>query len=169
MTLESLFCALDSASIAQLISTAKHSVYYAGPGIQREPAKAMAEAAQRLGPEMMTLCIDFDERVVRMGYGDIEAVECLREARIVVRNAPGLRTALVIVDDQGFIFTPTALYLESEPHGEVAPNAMWLSREQVAEALARLSPAAKAIAQAQAILRTSFAETCFKRLWREYP
>ena len=107
--LEPLFCVVDSAAIAQLISTAKQSVCYAGPGIQREPAKAMAEAAQRLGPEMMTLCIDVDERVVRMGYGDIEAVECLREACIVVRNAPGLRTALVIVDDQGFILTPTAL------------------------------------------------------------
>lgn len=150
MTLEPLFCALDSADIAQLICTAKHSVCYAGPGIQLQPAKAMAKVAQRLGSEMMTLCIDFDERVVRMGYGDIEAVECLREARIVVRNAPGLRTALVIVDDQGFIFTPTALYLEAEPQGEAAPNAMRLSREQVAEALARLSPAAKAIAQAHA-------------------
>ena len=118
----------------------------------------MAEAAQRLGPEMMTVCIDFDECVMRMGYGDIEAMECLREARIVVRNAPGLRTALIIVDGQGLILTPTALYLESEPHGEVAPNAMRLSRQQVAEALARLSPAAKAIVQAQAILRTSIAE-----------
>ena len=75
MTLEPLFCALDSAGFAQLISTGKHSVCYAGPGIQRDPTKAMAEAAQRLGPEMMTVCIDFDERIMRMGYGDIEAGE----------------------------------------------------------------------------------------------
>ena len=55
MTLEHLFCTLDSAGIAQLIRTAKHSVCYAGPGIQLEPAQAMAEVAERLGPEMMTL------------------------------------------------------------------------------------------------------------------
>jgi hypothetical protein len=150
MMLEPLFSVLDSAAIALFIHTAQHSVCYAGPGIQLQPAKAIVEVAQRLGPEMMTVCIDCDERVMRMGYGDIEALECLRDGPIVVRNASGLRTALVIVDDQGFIFTPTALYIEAEPHGEAAPNAMRLSQQQVAEALARLSPAAKAIAQTQA-------------------
>ena len=65
-------------------------------------------------------------------------------------DAPGLRAALVVVDDDGYIFTPTALYLEAEPHGEQPVNAMRLSREQLREALARVSPAAKAIAVAQA-------------------
>jgi len=67
-----------------------------------------------------------------------------------VQSSPGLRTALVIVDNEGYIFTPTALYLEAEPTGGVSSNAVRMSREQVAQALARLSPAAKAIAVAQA-------------------
>ena len=46
------------------------------------------------------------------------------------------------------IFTPTALYLEAETRPDEAPNAMRLSRDQVTEALSRLSPAAKAIAVA---------------------
>ncbi len=145
-----LFSTLDSVGTANLISTARHSVCYAGPGIQIEPALAMAETARRIGPEMITVSVDFNERVMRMGYGDIAAIKCLRDANIIVTNVPGLRTALVIVDDQGFIFTPTALYLEAEPYDEAAPNAMRLSGQQVAEALARISPAAKAIALAQA-------------------
>jgi hypothetical protein len=44
-----------------------------------------------------------------MGFGELSAVEILREAGIVVRSTPGLRTGLVIVDDEGYIFTPTAL------------------------------------------------------------
>jgi hypothetical protein len=87
---------------------------------------------------------------MRMGYGEIGAVKLLRDAGIVVRSAPGLRTALVIADNAGFIFTPTALYLEADPASSAAPNAIRMSGEQVAEALARLSPAAKAIAVAQA-------------------
>ena len=149
MTTEPLFCALDSMGIARLIRTADRSVIYAGPGIQVEPAKAIVEVAQRIGPETMVCCIDFDERVLRMGYGDIAAVDCLREAGVVIGNVPGLRIALLIVDEQGFSFTPTALYLEAEPHGAAAPNAMRLSRQQVIETLARLSPAAKAIALTQ--------------------
>jgi hypothetical protein len=79
-----------------------------GNGGDRRPARA----------EMLTVCLDFDERVMRMGYGEIGAVQLLRMLTSVVRSAPGLRTALVIVDDTGFIFTPTALYLEAEPTGQ---------------------------------------------------
>ena len=129
---------------------AQRAICFAAPGIQLEPANALAEMAHRIGPEMITVCLDFDERVMRMGFGELEAVKILRDAGIVVRSTSRLRTGLVIVDDVGYIFTPTALYLESEDRPADAPNAMRLSREQAAEALARLSPAAKAIAMALA-------------------
>lgn len=145
-----LFCTLDSQRIADLIRSAERFVCYAGPGVQMAPAQAMAEMAGRLGIEMVTVVLDFDERVMRMGFGDMEAMKALRAAGIIVRDAPGLRTALVLVDDEGYLFTPTALYLEAEPHGVRAANAMRLSTEQLREALARLSPVAKAIAVAQA-------------------
>jgi hypothetical protein len=60
-----------------------------------------------------------------------------------------LRSALIIVDGEGYTFTPTPLYLEAESTSDVSRNALRLSPEQVAEALARLSPAAKAIAMAR--------------------
>ncbi|XSG83891.1 MAG: hypothetical protein ACPW60_09120 [Methylohalobius sp. ZOD2] len=145
-----LFCTLDSQRIADLIRSAERFVCYAGPGVQIAPAQAMAAVAGRLGVEMVTVALDFDERVMRMGFGDMEAVKALRSAGIAVRDAPGLRTALVLVDDEGYLFTPTALYLEAEPEGQQAANAMRLSADQLREALARLSPVAKAIAVAQA-------------------
>lgn len=147
---ESLFCSLDSSTISREISEAQISVCYAAPGIQQEPAGALAALAQRIGPELITICLDFDERVMRMGFGDVTAVKTLRDVGIEVRSTPGLRTGLVIIDDEGYIFTPTALYLEAEGRPEEAPNAMRLSNDQVKEALARLSPASKAIAVALA-------------------
>ena len=116
------------------------------PGVQKEPAEAIAALARRIGPELITVCIDFDERVMRMGFGELSAVKILREAGIVVGSTPGLRTGLIIVDGEGYIFTPTALYLEADQRKTGAPNALRLSRDQVTEALARLSPAAKVIA-----------------------
>ena len=147
---DALFCVLSSLRIAELVRSARRAVCYAAPGVQSDVAQAMVDTATRLVPEMVTVCLDFDERVMRMGYGDLSAVKLLRKAGISVRSAPGLRTAMVIADDAGFVFTPIALYLEAEPAGSAAPNAIRMSREQVAEALARLSPAAKAIAAAQA-------------------
>lgn len=150
MNVDALFSSLSSASIAGQIQSAERVVCYAGPGIQSDVAQAMVEMAGSLGSEMLTVCLDFDDRVMRMGYGDVAAVKMLLDAGIVVNNAPGLRTALVIIDGNGFIFTPTALYLEAEQTDGAAFNAIRMSSEQVAEALARLSPAAKVIAAAQA-------------------
>lgn len=145
MDYDTFFCHLSSSRIVEIIDNAKGPITYAGPGVQLKPAQAMAKAAKRLGPEMLTVWIDFDERVMRMGYGDIEAIKLLREAGITVRHAPSLRSALIIADGKGYTFTPTPLYLEAEPDNEVR-NALRLSRNQITEALARLSPAAKAIA-----------------------
>lgn len=150
MDAEALFCTLTSAETARFIRSAKRSVCYAAPGIQMEVAQAILSVASHLGPEVITVCLDFNEQVMRMGYGAVDAVALLRDEGIGVRSAAGLRTALVIVDDAGLVFTPTPLYLEAEPAGGAAPNAMRMSDGQVAEALARLSPAAKAIAVAQA-------------------
>ena len=150
MKFDTLFCTLNSADIARVIRGATKAVCYAGPGIQSDVAQAMVEVGGRLGPEMLTVCLDFDEHVMRMGYGEIGAVKLLRDTGISVHSALGMRTALVIFDNAGFIFSPTALYLEAEPSGRAAPNAIRMSGEQVAEALARLSPAAKVIAVAQA-------------------
>ena len=150
MNSEALFCALSPLRIAELIRSAQRSVCYAGPGIQLDLAQAMVEAAGQLGKEMLTVSLDFDDRVMRMGYGDVGAVTVLLDAGISVNSSPGLRTALVVVDNEGYIFTPTALYLEAEPDAESASNAIRMSADQVAQAQARLSPAAKAIAVAQA-------------------
>lgn len=145
-----MFCNLSSQGMANFIRSANASVCYAAPGLQPEVASSIAEVAQRLGPEMTSVSLDFDERVIRMGFGSIDAVRQLRDAGVVIQNSSGLRTGLVIVDQNGYVFTPTALYLEAEQSHVWAPNAMRLSSEQLIEARARLSPAAKAIAIAQA-------------------
>ncbi len=103
MTNDALFCTLDSQAIADKIHSAVSAVCYAGPGIQPVVAQAMVMVGGRLGLEMLTICLDFDERVMRMGYGDIGAVRLLRDSGINVRSAQGLRTGLLIVDDVGFV------------------------------------------------------------------
>ena len=150
MNLETLFCSLTPSRLAELVRSAQQAVCYAGPGIQLDLAQAMGEVAGRVGKEMLTVSLDFDDRVMRMGYGNVDAVKRLLDAGIAVQSSPGLRTALVVVDNVGYIFTPTALYLEAEPTDGAASNAVRMSGEQVSQALARLSPAAKTIAIAQA-------------------
>jgi hypothetical protein len=70
--------------MAREIARAQRSVCYAAPGILPQAAEAMARVARHFGPELITVCLDFDERVMRMGFGDISAVEILRIVKCVV-------------------------------------------------------------------------------------
>jgi len=109
--------------------------------------------ADRLGelPRLsVTVSLDFDEHTLRMGYGSLEGVEALHKAGIEPSHFPGLRCGILIVDDRGWILTPTALYLEKEPHSDETPNSVELSEDQVAALAIRLSPAAQREAIAHA-------------------
>ena len=61
---ENLFLSLDSSQLARKITRAVQNVCYAAPGILKEPAEVLAARARKIGPEMITVCLDFDERVM---------------------------------------------------------------------------------------------------------
>ncbi len=141
MSTRPILTALSSRQMALFIRGAKGRIIYAAPGIQVETAKSLAE---RVGESIsLTVSIDFDERTLRMGYGAIEGVETLRDAGIEITHSPGLRCGILIVDNRGWIFTPTALYLEQEPQSDETPNAVELSANQVTALAIRLSPAVR--------------------------
>ncbi len=141
--MSTLFTYLSSLRIAALIRTAKSRVCYAAPGIQIEPAQAIVEVSQRISPDELTVSLDFNESSLRMGYGILDAVKLLTTVKIELRNSPGLRSAFLIVDGAGWVFTPTALLLEREPQSEETPNALALTPQQISEVMLRVSPAAR--------------------------
>ncbi len=143
MSPSSLFIALSSRRIAELISQATRHVCYAAPGVQDEVAAAMVELKQKLPTVSFTVNLDFNEKTLRMGYGKLEAVEKLREHGIEPVHFAGFRSSVLLVDQRGWVFTPTALYLESEPHSDETPNALRLAASQVNELLVRLCPPAR--------------------------
>lgn len=143
MTGHSIFIALSSRRIAELVRKATKHVCYAAPGIQTEVASAFVELKQKSPEVSITINVDFDEKTLRMGYGSLEAVEVLRAHGIDPVHYAGFRSSILLVDRDGWVFTPTALYLEPEPHSDETPNAFRLSSDQVRELFMRLSPPAR--------------------------
>ncbi|MCF7482915.1 hypothetical protein L3V31_14465 [Vibrio sp. J1-1] len=141
-----IFINIDSNTLVEMISVAEESIILASPGIQTNVAKALANSARTIKPEMITVCLDVNEAVFRMGYGDIRSIDILRDNNILVHHVSQLRFALIIIDGCGYSFTPTALLLESGVPSSDGFNALRLSKEQSAAAASKLSPAAKAIA-----------------------
>ncbi len=140
MRTEPIFCVLSSQAIAGLIRRAQKHVCYLAPGIQDECAEALIELMSHRPKIIMSISVDFDERTLRMGYGSLEAVERLRTADIPVTQNDGMRSAVLIVDHSGWVFSPIARYLEAEPQSDTTPNALRLAEEQVQGLLLRLSP-----------------------------
>lgn len=143
---DTVFLRLGSPERIARIERAAEFVCYAAPGIEEAEATSLAKAAARLGPDRVSISLDFSESVMRMGYGDLSSVELLRRAGIDVRSTPGLRLGLFVVDRRGFFFTPLARYLEAEAVDCSAPNALRLSPQRALEAMARLSPTSQEIA-----------------------
>ena len=147
---DTLFLRLGSTERMDKIEHAAEFVCYAAPGVEEAEATSLAKAAVRLGPDRVSVSVDFSESVLRMGYGDLGSVQLLRRAGISVRSTPGLRLGLFVVDGRGFLFTPLARYLEAEAADCSAPNALRLSPQRALEAMARLSPSSREIALSKA-------------------
>ncbi len=135
---EKLYLSLDSKKLAEEISNSKESVCYVAPGILPVVAEALAKVAQSLGTESITVCLDLSEEVFRMGYGTMEAVKKLQDSQIKLNSSSGLRAGIIVIDDFGYMFTPTALLLEADEISD-APNAIRLLETQVTEVRIRIS------------------------------
>ena len=166
MAKDSFFCNLSSDRIEKIIERSNEYVCYVAPGIRSGPAAALKNATERLGKDMVVVWIDFDEHVMRMGYGELEAVKTLQDAGITVNHAPALRSSLILADGKGYAFTQTPLYLEAEPDNNVR-NAIELSRDQVSEALERFLPAPKVKAIALIDNQTENKIDCYLSLEKE--
>ena len=144
------FQQINSKTLESLVAQTKKCLCYAAPSIHVDVAKAMIKRSKIIGKESILIFLDVDENVLRMGYGDIEAIKLLQDAGLYLQHLSGLRNGLIVSDEVGYSYTPTALYLEKEAESDEALNAIRLMPEQIQEVMARLSPATQAIAIALA-------------------
>ncbi|MDZ4405295.1 hypothetical protein [Prosthecobacter sp.] len=105
--------------LIEAINGATQRIVMIGPGVWPPLAKAIAKAWLRLGPKNVTVILDVDPEICRMGYGSLEGLEVLQKAASAAAEPlggePGVRICVVIADDQTFVFSPTPRQLEAPP------------------------------------------------------
>jgi hypothetical protein len=110
---------ITDAMLIDSIRHAKNRVVLIAPGVWPPLAEAIAEAWSQLGPEQVTVILDVDPEICRIGYGSLEGLQILQAAAKAAREAlgeePGVRICVIIVDDQTFVFSPTPRQLEAPP------------------------------------------------------
>ncbi|WML49154.1 hypothetical protein RCG23_03415 [Neobacillus sp. PS3-34] len=97
---------LGNETIVGLISKAQFQVIYAGPAIDKNIANHIVQFARRTSINQVAAILDLDAEVYREGYGEPAALDILEKDNIRIKDEPGLRIGILIIDDNGWIFTP---------------------------------------------------------------
>ena len=135
------FTTATDDSLITLIDGAQNRLAVIAPGLTTPVARALAARMKELPTLSLTVILDADAEVYRMGYGDAEALEIIRETSINemfdLREQTGVRIGVVISDDRTMVYAPVSRNVEAGSTTEKKPNAIILhggATEKLAEA-----------------------------------
>lgn len=117
-------------AVAQFIASASHRLVVLAPAVTRVVAEAIESRWRLLGPERVSITLDVDAEVYRLGYGDAGALVSLeqigREVGGLLQRHHGIRIGIVIADERVLVYSPVPELVEAGPRDAAAPNAVLL-------------------------------------------
>jgi len=130
MGTEQAITVASEATILAMIQGAQERLIVLAPGLTRSVAACLSRRWQELGPDCVTVILDLDPEVYRLGYGEVEALKVLEqtaaELGTMLQRQPGIRIGLVLADNRTLIYSPTPLLIEAGPSSAQTPNAVLL-------------------------------------------
>jgi hypothetical protein len=127
-----LFTVASDETLLSMISSARERLVIVAPGLSKEVASALADRIATDGwPQELSVTLDVDPEVCRLGFGDLEALEILTSA-LALRDRPlqtqkGVRIGLVVADSDVLVYSPTPQLIEAGSNSEEKPNAIRIS------------------------------------------
>lgn len=135
------FTVASDERLREMIRSAKDRLVVVAPALTEQVADALAARFRDEGRINITVVLDADPEVYRLGYGDTAALAKLRAAaaewQIGLNMQPGVRIGMMISDQEMMIFSPVPRLIEAGSTAEEKPNAIVLggrAADQVAEA-----------------------------------
>ena len=139
----STFLAVNDDLLISQVNQAKVRVIYIAPGISKAVASCFCLVLSKLHQLNVTVILDPSDEVCRIGYGDFDGLKELHDysksSHFALRSQIGIRTGILIVDDQVLVWTPTPLSIEEHPQINKMANGVMLGSnpgEQIALAIA---------------------------------
>jgi len=121
---------VDDKVLIELIQSASKRLIFMTPGMSKEVAEAFCSKWKELGAQAVTVIIDADPEVCRLGYGTVDAITMLyakaKEIASAVHQQPGIRIALLATDEKTVIYAPPPLLIEAGGTTPTQPNAIVL-------------------------------------------
>lgn len=124
------FTTATDDSLIHLIQSARTRLALIAPAITTPVARALAARMADYPALSLTVVLDADAEVYRMGYGDPEALKIIREASnktmFPLSEQPGVRIGVVISDGRTMIYAPVSRNVEAGSTTDEKPNAVML-------------------------------------------
>lgn len=124
------FTVVNDEVLTNFIRQARKKIVYVAPGVSKKVAEALGQRFPDLGKLSITLIVDLDAEVYRLGYGDLEGLALIKELAdehvLELRQQPGVRIGLLIADDTTLVYAPTPRLIEAGSKQETKPNAILL-------------------------------------------
>lgn len=122
----------NDETLRAMIGSATRRIVLLAPAVSKLVAEALVERWRVLPPDAVSVILDINPEVYRLGYGNLEGLSLLEEAarqrnRALNRHA-GIRVGLLIVDDATIVYSPTPLLIEAGPRHPDTPNAVLLGQ-----------------------------------------
>jgi hypothetical protein len=125
------FAVATDEALAELISRARKRLVVIAPALTKPVADAVSRRFDELGKLSVTVILDADPEVYRLGFGDQEALETLRaasaDALFDLRQQPGVRIGVVFSDDTTMVYSPVSKNIQAGSTSVDKPNALVLS------------------------------------------
>lgn len=119
-------------NICNLIRQAKTRLVVLAPALNCSIAQTLAARWCEIGAANVSVILDVDPEVFRLGYGELSALKVLEQTAVnlgtLIQRQPGIRIGLIVADDVTLIYSPTPLLVEAGPATPAAPNAICLDR-----------------------------------------
>lgn len=139
----STFLAVNDELLIKQINQVKERVIYIAPGVSNKIADCFCNVLSKLHQLNVTVILDPSDEVCRIGYGEFDGLEKLhkfsKSKHFALRSQIGIRTGILIVDDQVLVWTPTPLSIEDHPKKNEMANGVMLGSNpgnQIALAIA---------------------------------
>ena len=123
-----VFSVADDEKLISLIRRAQRRIIFLAPSVTMDVAKALVSCMERVDPSAVTITLDVDAEVCRLGYGEHEATKLLCEKMkkygAALKVHAGIRLGVLVADDAMMVFAPIPLLVEAGPRDPNAPNAI---------------------------------------------
>jgi hypothetical protein len=116
--------------LADVTKSPRNRLVVIAPALTKAVAKAISDRFPDLGKLDMTVILDSDPEVYRLGFGDADALDAFRQtsadALFPLHEQPGVRIGVVISDDTTMVYSPVSKNIEAGSTSVEKPNAIVL-------------------------------------------